>query len=1172
MKKPAQPLKWIINIVLCASIITGLFIYSQDNLKEKLDSSVEAAGPLDLGMVPNLDIDVAGPYVSKSEIINRDNGNVRNEVYKYANDNSSGTMPTIEFGGSTSNGSPRQNNGIEKIDWIPEGESANYYRQILENARTSDDGSFHYNKRLLGNGVSGVNGYYFVSNNSTVDCQNLPSREALNPSAVGLSVLQPGNNNAVNYRFARGKVRNIYSANGNVVAIVEGRIYYDNVCTFRYNESGNQEDPGNLGGCNESNGQAESARREHPVNVSFPISAVVIYRNSAPDDNKWITSQVSHLMYKSAVIDVGGRTDLIIWGFNGVGGLNTDVRIVRLGGTTNSQACSGTLLVTRDIGGQWSYNKAFGGLQGDANFLAYADIFGARTRYDSSLRVLSNGQVAMTAAETFSTREPIFASDGKLYITIVGYQNTPTTGVDLGFSYILSINAAPDIANLLYSKTYRYLRWQKDGDEWQNQCFQYGSGDTEMILRRSSLQRCILEPRDALGFASPRIVPLLPDGSTNHRLEFSNGTFFERADSPALNRAMNISEVRDSSYASYSIYANMMAGSYFTEDGLQKNIIGIADNAGLDGSPSTIRLIWIGGENIRRKPVLNSFTVSCDTSAVGNPFRLKFSVVSEGRGAQVISNSILINPHNIAGNPSDSENRYNSINFAHFAANGGSPEFVRLYNYNTPGSNFIDHSGQPRSFYALQKNPNYRNSVPGLAPQPVADDVIYSVLNSSFVTSGAVTTFSFTVEFNRNNTYYKQFYNSPGFNLYLFMRDTKNSSETVQRPITFDPMTECAGLYYKTSNGDFRTNEPGAYVGQTLANAQVDYGSSQSHKGNKIWKNNGSDFRNYKAVNNPEKPGDSAISGALSFPDTSEFTFETPDANNVKCDTLQVNSVTDAKGFCFNLSQTNGFRLDDAVSYIQNNKEKIKQSFETKRLDSSTPQATNNWFSIDNSQELITVHLDRLASTINPENKNFYIEIDDISFNGKIYRVLVVDSIDAPDNIIVHCLQESCVMRIKNVSSIESTNQIVADYKNGLKTSFADYAKYKTRLYLNFNTTSDKYVPIVGSVATPFIPANRKVVLETTTNDQANYYLGGIITTGFVYTSSSTKTDILKGFILSRGLSARANNAGNKSLFFNDFPNPFLFIDYDPKFLVKFRGIFSMPPEDVKRTYIGLGD
>jgi hypothetical protein len=1153
MRKTALNLVKYTSIpLLAATIFFGSLNFIKDS--PKLSPDAQAAN-LSLGLAPSLDIDVApdgGAYTPKSHNFVVRGGVVQPTNYSYLSDSGAraatpGTAQ-IEFGrsiGQVANtyvaGKDPQSSRIdanvgvtEGIDWHMG--NPRLYREAMQNAKRvyrCNPAEFpgdpnpcpielQYEKVPYG---ANQRGFFYVSSNTSEDCYNVAERQNFRIATTHnrFKALSPGTASAPNtdnmpiyYRFGRGVVKSVFSADGNVAMIVESRVYFDNVCTF-------------------ASMSASEAETDMPFqnlsNVSFPVIALVTYNRRAADGQKWKTVNISQKTYKTAIIPNNGSYDAIIWGASVTGTLAESI--------TFGHPAGGKGYARLDSANpdQAYYRNSFPMFNnGGAGTAAYVSMIGVTNIFGTSpglvgkafqvIRDCGGSNCSYDAAPVMSTKEPVFKADnptstysnGTLYITL--HKPLFDDNGAYGKSYIIALRGAGDLNKNLNELNYRQFDSVADP---RGNCFNFSNTafDTSAVH-----PTCIDDVADSLGVTPPSKVPLLQRGNF---LRFTGPQTYPDAAGTAAsgffedpaNRSISNSEIQDLPIK--RLNSSLMAGSYFIDQGVEKNIIAVADNS--------TKLVWVGGENLEVKPKLKAFNDPvCDPTDRMNPYKMKFSIQTEsGTNANIAYNYAVLTPA-LASPPTPPVT---------FTFNSSTNQITSSTN-----SNYVAAATSGNTTTA-----QYTSTISPFSPsiQPV---------------------FTFTVEFKDRN-FYKNFYNTGGFDLYLYIKDANNPAQTnlvstnqLERVFTnkvFDSFESCGYPFFSTSKGDFRSKESRG---------------TSSLKANKYWqKNSNTPTDSYIAKVNNSDP---------TLPATSDFGFEWHNTGSTACESRVKKVQTTNNDFClqventYDLTQkgTNGIITKFLNETLEESKQKQLLNVVTVNGASTSPLVTSV-----NVGGVISDQIN--LNAISDKNKPTLIEITAPKYSTGDFTI--VDSIDpalTPNLIIVKCAVVDCLLRVNSIAALSGADSVVEDtsispsrIKYGYS-SIDDLVEAKSRLYINYSFNTTNYDPKDTYPASSPEPDVRTVVLkvgDTTNNsNKNNFYLGGIISSGYVLSDISDKTNVIKGLVISRGVIARATAQGTKNLYFKEFGLPFIYIDYDAKLMLKFRTIFSQPPSDVVREYVGL--
>lgn len=448
---------------------------------------------------------------------------------------------------------------------------------------------------------------------------------------------------------------------------------------------------------------------------------------------------------------------------------------------------------------------------------------------------------------------------------------------------------------------------------------------------------------------------------------------------------------------------------------------------------------------------------------------------------------------------------------------------------------------------------------------------------------------SFTIKFDKNASQpnYSMFYNpsrgnrSGGFDMYTLIHD-QTSSNAINSSISKitvmskndDPFENCAQLYYKTNGGDYRSNERPVYS----SNGYV----TSTQQTNKIWRVKKQDTQYNDAVN-----ANTNAQEALST-----YSAELVGAPT-NCTNLMTQMQSSNSNFCF-APNANGLTLSETLTSLGSQINEATNTNKTlNRVDvekGTILSNTKTGLAYSLLEQNNAISKNGLSVTIRLEN----IPVDYsplVIYISKFNQVNIIDNKDraTPQDVIVWCVTESCTMNLANTASFASST--ISSNTNTLNypmTQTASYANTKGRMYLNFpvNVKSES-VPVPAQVGkvnlttlagqTVSVSNPRRIILDGASTG-ASYYLGAMLTSGYIYSDRSVGTNIIKGLVVARGIAVRENTTARdnidperkKFLYFRDYPNPFMYIDFDAKYMFNYRGIFSLDASEVQREYIGL--
>jgi hypothetical protein len=512
-------------------------------------------------------------------------------------------------------------------------------------------------------------------------------------------------------------------------------------------------------------------------------------------------------------------------------------------------------------------------------------------------------------------------------------------------------------------------------------------------------------------------------------------------------------------------------------------------------------------------PTFTSFTFTCTPSnGMTTPYKLTAAAITNAKGtAKIAKNYVVIAP------------TYSG---------------TRTYTY-TAGTGVVSGS--------------YTNTSVNVASYTtVAPSNTYTVSSTSLPANLTSPTFSFNVDFQSNNAFFQTF--SSGYDIYMYIEDSNGRNNLgggttlpkVVADYNFDSSTSCGKVYYSTLGGNYRSNEPGAYSGQS--GLSVTYGV----QGNKVWQTKNSGNTSYGTY-------DSEV-GSDGFPYTSNFTYEAPTS-------LSTSSTTANSNFnVLNINSTspvvrretimNSFALslDESVNLGKIQKYSYKTFLGAGAVEAP---ATNK----------ITLTLGSLAAA-----EGGIIEVTDATNTFRTLEIIDTDT-SGPNNIIIWCKLVACKMTVNAIKTVSTVTLDTSTKKMSYdKTGLQTVTNAKSRIYLNYLAGEASTTPIEASQSYSggTIPATRTIKLIQASSTANNYYLGAFMTNGYLFSGQSTNTDIIKGFVIARGVVANATNNGTGNMYFKNFPNPFLLIDFDAKYSVEFAGSLASNPADTKFKYLGF--
>jgi hypothetical protein len=1153
-------IKLCLYIFIFVGLVFGVFIYSQsETSKLKNEASANGGGGSTLlALEESLDVDFAPPYKDDFSGYHRSidyRGALATNSYqprlqyldKTGDGGTNATTDLMKFSPPIALGANlntiKKNNGVTGVNWWAG--NPNFYRTALQESKhlvfgqyTQNPPQSQYQLNLAQNN-HGVKGYFYVSENQSENCaqygnpqwskaqrRNFKTKDI--DAASPYLTLSPGggtnppstDNLPIYVRFGRGKIQNMFSANGNVVAIIESRVFYDNVCTFE------AETRGNTCGPDEQAGNEEQFLK----NLSFPVSAVLFYNGST---KAWSTVKVVNSSYKSAFIPVGAnRTDLLMWGFGGTAGVNVSIY-----NPTGIIACDGANFNTD------SYDREFGGDQtAQVEFTGIENILGGGTNTVTRNVEIRGGPNpggtdpgrVISARDAFDQIQPIFTGS-QLYVTIHS-PSDPIYPVNLSRSYLLKLASVTDllafpVAQHPVSPGAQYVERRFDAED-NFLCVQTGARYANMT---TGFDGCIRQQASTLIGIPLGATPLLPINSgyyLNFQASGSLSKFF--ACTPTCAELTNAQVFKNPAHG--NINANFLVGSY---KDASMNTIAVGDNV-----TGNNRLIYIGNQN--SVPSLESVAASCSTIR-GNPFALNFAITTKSNGGAIARNVAYLAPLNSSFTMQPAQQTDTTNDIIVVSSDAG--------------------------------------EVPANSPS-------FDIISSNFPAGNTnPKTWNFTLRFNQPFSFEK-IYQAGGFDFYVYIQDNLGLNTLVKADANItnvDPYESCTSPFFSTSNGDFRSRETklNANAGTKLSNRFW-----QTSSANATVPNAGGVLSTANGVK------DNPVNFEDQTPSISDFRFEHYTSSDA-CDSRISFSNANDTDFCQLISESPRYDTGAKVSQkvlVNKLMDSLSNNLsEEERLDITTitnysPPLFNGGGTpgIYPNTSLYSLTLSSLTSNAQVQAQTGVTDKATVPLfvvlANAVKDVMIIDDVsnaNNPNTIIVWCPAASCVVRIVSVGAASNMGLTNA---NGTKYTYTKPSltnlEKKSRLYINYNpadTTSSSNPNYNATGAN-----SRKVILRDDTaiaSTENQYYLGGIITDGYVYNNASASTSIVKGLVLARGIVARSTAEKNKDLYFKDFyeesnglsaMKPFLFIDYDPRFLVVYRSLIARSPSDVSRTYVGL--
>jgi hypothetical protein len=413
-------------------------------------------------------------------------------------------------------------------------------------------------------------------------------------------------------------------------------------------------------------------------------------------------------------------------------------------------------------------------------------------------------------------------------------------------------------------------------------------------------------------------------------------------------------------------------------------------------------------------------------------------------------------------------------------------------------------------------------------------------------------TFKFTIDFLSNTPFFQTF--NAGIDLYMYVEDSTGANnlnvgklKKVAKNFKIPSSDDCDHLYFTTSNGDFRSHEIGAYAGKLGTDVMYNV------EGNKYWQTQNDTRTAYSAfANGIDEPV---------IPRSSSYTFE------AESSVLPRSTQNYPNNFNVDLNSSNlGIRMDRDI--LKNFSSSVFNSaYTTKNLnvyelnssDSNYPGKVN----YDTGKREITIDL----ADVTVDNTL-------IVFNDNAYEnVVIADSNGSSENkIIIWCRSKSCNLKVKPVGK---TGTFLIDKDKVTYDEASVKSKYlkRSRIFLNYDQSdSAPMTPIdsIGTYGSVTIPSTRVIELLSGNDKVNNFYVGSFLTNGFLVSSHSEKTDIIKGLVHTRGTIVNSTDRGTANAYFKDFPNPFLHIDFDPKYHIEFKNILFRSYEISGAKYVGI--
>lgn len=504
-------------------------------------------------------------------------------------------------------------------------------------------------------------------------------------------------------------------------------------------------------------------------------------------------------------------------------------------------------------------------------------------------------------------------------------------------------------------------------------------------------------------------------------------------------------------------------------------------------------------------------SVECST-----PDSFVFNIQSRSNLSEsIIKNRVFMLPKGTPGaifdSSSSSQTEVNNLidKTIHARYENISGTYTGLSHYNYSTSSWV-RSNAPYIVGSNNKVDRSSSTVPTLA----ATDKYF--INSNSYLAGTSANWSFNVKLNPSNIFYNEFY-TKGFDVYVFLNDFEIMHMS---SLPLIPQRDCTGLFYTTSGGDFRSYEPGGFN-------QFTYDSS------KFWHIQNIDKTTLDGVDFKQKSNPSYV--GTSQTGLSDFIYDVK-SGTYPCKTRTVND------FC-NVTSANNSPHSAMFVAMEDAVEIAVQSGKILKTGVTSPNTSFVQSGFYDST-LKTLNLDRVVTTMPVliDIETTITELTIIETNG-----ITTNS----ENIFIRCQSSPCTLKIRSTHALSSditvgSNQRVTYNKSEVSLAY----NKKSRVYLNYDKNQLDTSTTVNN--------SRKVVLEASDVTKVNYYQATIFTSGLLYTSTSSKTDIIKGSVLSKGISIRTQDLTSDSVYFQAGQNsPFLNIDYDPKQIYIFTNILG---------------
>lgn len=534
------------------------------------------------------------------------------------------------------------------------------------------------------------------------------------------------------------------------------------------------------------------------------------------------------------------------------------------------------------------------------------------------------------------------------------------------------------------------------------------------------------------------------------------------------------------------------------------------------------------------------FLYTCSTTQVVNPYQLRMTLTaspSRVPGATVNKIVAVIMPE---GTP------VQNITFGTTGPNAGRPSFP-------PG-------------FAVPYFIADSNTAPGNFSTNNSQTVTITNMNlPAGGTGGAQKTASFNVNFspflpNGNpNTFLQSFYGTQtsttslnSFVAMVYVSDTTGRTNLLTGNVgqftstqTTDPhpLDACAALYYKTSNGDIRSVEPRPTTGKAPF-AQYD--------------------RVLRIVSGSTLQGTNAEGTDRSRIPTlriSDYSYQYYGSGNCTTIGVSLSKMFPVNGdFCkqVGVSSTPNITTDDLKL------QKQISNFTTSLVDSvGNPNVVTINKTVSGAAPILNINNTEIPGA-NPNAINI------VKITGQAgMNITIIDTGNSSgsganlNNLVLWCATSGCRMTVRARTAANNLFSINAANNPSLLSTLVPGVVDQSRLYFN---------------------PNGPIILSEANANQQNFLNGAFVTGDYLYTPQAYRTTVINGLIASKGIVARSGSQtvnSNASLYFRDFwnfapaaanqsANPFLYIQYDPKYLYTLSKLNVVQAENVPRELVGI--